>query len=137
MAKKFNVLLRFLILIIFLPVLFSCSKKNKSVVAEIGDEKIYAYEFEDTYIKNQPNVDSLKNAPIEQKREMLDKYIDFRLKVKDAKDKGYMDLPDIQNEIAEYKKNMYTFLIDKDVVNPGIEKLYDRRKYEIRISHIL
>lgn len=137
MAKKFNVLVRFLILIIFLPVLFSCTKKNKSVVAEIGDEKIYAYEFEDTYIKNQPNVDSLKNAPIEQKREMLDRYIDFRLKVKDAKDKGYMDLPDIQNEIAEYKKNMYTFLIDKDVVNPGIEKLYDRRKYEIRISHIL
>ena len=137
MAKKLYLLTRFLIVIIFLPMLFSCSRKNKSVVAELGNEKIYSYEFEDQYIKSEPNIDSLKNKPIEQKREMLNKYIDLRLKVKDAKDKGYMDLPDIQNEISEYKKNIYTFLLDKEVVNPGIEKLYDRKKYELRISHIL
>lgn len=137
MNRKFNILLRFLIILLFVTTLTSCSRKNKSVVAEIGDEKIYSYEFEEQYVKNEPNVDSLKNKPIEQKREMLDRYIDLRLKVKDAKDKGYLDLPEIKDEISEYKKNTYTFLLDKDVVIPGIQKLYDRKKYEIRISHIL
>lgn len=132
----FNITKAFVVLL-FIFIISGCSKRDKSVIATIGDEKIRLYEFEEMYLKNTPNPDSLKNKSIEEKRELLEKYIDFRLKVKDAKDRGYDTLPDIVNDINEYKKNIFTFLIEKEVTIPGIERLYDRKKYEYKVAHIL
>jgi len=118
--------------------LVACSSKKKSVVAEIGDEKIYLGEFEKQFLKTVNNIDTARNQSMQEKKEFLDLLIKFRLKVKDARDKGFLNSPEIQNDLNDYKKNFIsTFLIDKEVVEPYIEKLYERKMYEVRASHIL
>ncbi len=116
----------------------ACSSKKKQVVAEIGDEKIYLDEYEKQYLKTQNNLDSAKNSTLEKRKEFLDLYVKYRLKVKDARERGLLQSEDIQNDLRQYKSNFVTsFLIDKEVVEPQIKELYDRKQYEVRASHIL
>ncbi len=114
-----------------------CSRASKTLV-EIGNEKVTLGEFEKQYLKTVGNVDSAKNKSLDDKKQFLNLYINFRLKVKDARDRGLLNTPDMQKEIDEYKKNFApTYLIDKEVVDPELEKLYERKKFEVRASHIL
>jgi peptidyl-prolyl cis-trans isomerase SurA len=125
------------IIILSLFFSFGCNRANKTLV-DIGDEKITLGEFEKEYLKSVGSVDSARNKPIEDKKQFLNLYINFRLKVKDARDRGLLNSPDIQKEIVEYKKNFApSFLIDQQVVEPELKKLYERKKEEIRASHIL
>jgi peptidyl-prolyl cis-trans isomerase SurA len=125
------------ILLVFAITTYNCNRANKTL-AEIGDEKITLGEFEKQYLKTVSSVDSAKIKSIEEKRNFLNLYINFRLKVKDARERGLLNNPDIQKDIADYKKNFApTFLIDKEVVNSEIKKLYERKKDEVRASHIL
>ncbi|MGH2575658.1 MAG: peptidylprolyl isomerase, partial [Ignavibacteria bacterium] len=128
----------FLFIISLTTILFlNCNRENKTL-SEIGDEKITLGEFEKQYLKTINNLDSARNKPIEDKRGFLNLYINFRLKVKDARERGLLNNPEMQKEIDEYKRNYSpTYLIDKEVVTREIEKLYERKKDEIRASHIL
>ncbi|MBN1632973.1 MAG: peptidylprolyl isomerase [Ignavibacteria bacterium] len=138
MKRKYSASIAKIFLLVFFVLLAAgCSKKDKSVIAELGDEDIYLYEFEEQILKTTPNPDSLKAKSFEEKNALLKQYINYRLKVKDARDRGLDTLPDIKNDLQEFKKNIYLFLINKEVVYPQIEKLYDRKKYEYKVSHIL
>jgi peptidyl-prolyl cis-trans isomerase SurA len=116
-----------------------CNKKNKSVVAEVGPDKILMYEFEDQFSKTMNNnTDTLLKTTLEQRKEFLDLMIKLRLKVLDATEKGYLNSPDIKNDLDSYKKNyMSAFLVDRKVTDPYIKELYEMKKYEVRASHIL
>jgi peptidyl-prolyl cis-trans isomerase SurA len=116
-----------------------CNKKNKTVVAEIGSDKIYMYQFEDQFLKSTGNnLDSAKKTTLEQRKEFLDLMIKLRLKVLAATEKGYLESPEIKADLESYKKNyLSAFLIDKKVTDPYIKDLYERKKFEIRASHIL
>lgn len=134
-ALKF---LTFLLLSTVTMIAACSSMKKKQVVAEIGNEKIYLYEFEKQYLKSNPILDTAKNKSLQERKDFLDLLIKFRLKVKDARERGLLNSPDIQNDINEYKKNFLSaFLIDKKIVAPHIKDLYDMKKYEVRASHIL
>lgn len=134
-ALKF---LTFLLLSTVTMIAACSSMKKKQVVAEIGNEKIYLYEFEKQYLKSNPILDTAKNKSLQERKDFLDLLIKFRLKVKDARERGLLNSPDIQNDINEYKKNFLSaFLIDKKIVEPHIKDLYDMKKYEVRASHIL
>ena len=115
------------------------SKKNKTVVADIGKEKILMYQFEDQFLKSiGNNLDSAKKTTIEQRKEFLDLMIKLKLKVLDATEKGYLNSAEIKADLESYKKNyLSAFLIDKKVTDPYIKDLYERKKFEIRASHIL
>lgn len=115
----------------------NCNHGGKTLV-ELGDEKVTLGEFEKQFMKTVMNVDSARNKSLDDKKQFLNLYINFRLKVKDARERGLLSTPDMQKEIAEYQKNYApTFLIDKEVVEPEIKTLYERKKYEVRASHIL
>ena len=114
-----------------------CSRQNKTL-AEIGDEKITLGEYEKQYLKTLNNIDSAKAKSMDERRQFLNLYINFRLKVKDARDRGLLNNADVQKDVAEYKKNFSpTYLVDKEVVSDAIKKLYERKKEEVRASHIL
>lgn len=97
-----------------------CNKKNKSVVAEIGKDKIYMYQFEDQFVKSiGNNLDSAKKTTLEQRKEFLELMIKLKLKVLDATEKGYLNTPEIKADLESYKKNyLSAFLIDKKVTGP-------------------
>jgi len=114
-----------------------CSRQNKTL-AEIGDEKITVGEYEKQYLKTLNNIDSAKAKNIDDRRQFLNLYINFRLKVKDARERGLLNNADVQKDVSEYKKNFSpTYLVDKEVVNDATKKLYERKKEEVRASHIL
>jgi peptidyl-prolyl cis-trans isomerase SurA len=115
----------------------NCSRASKTL-ADIGDEKITLGEFEKQYLKTIGNVDSARSKSTEDKMQFLNLYINFRLKVKDARERGLLNTPDMQKEIEEYKRSFApTYLIDMEVVEPELKKLYERKKEEVRASHIL
>ncbi|MCX6166048.1 MAG: peptidylprolyl isomerase, partial [Ignavibacteriae bacterium] len=126
-----------LLVIALIALIIGCSSKKKDVIAELGDEKIYLYEFENQYLKSiGNNLDTAKTKSLAERKEYLELMIKFRLKVKDAKDKGFLNSPEVQKDLGDYKKNFIsTFLVDK--VEPKIKELWERKKFEIRASHIL
>ncbi len=136
--KKYYFHVLSLIIISLVTVIVACSSKKKIVLAEIGDEKLYLHDYENQFLKTTNNIDSARNKSMEEKRDFLDLLIKFRLKVRDARDRGLLNSPEIQQDLNEYKKNFVsTFLIDKEIVEPNIKQLYERKKYEVRASHIL
>ncbi|HAY32616.1 MAG TPA: peptidyl-prolyl cis-trans isomerase [Ignavibacteria bacterium] len=135
--KNYLKFVSFLILI-SMTVIVACSSKKKQVVAEIGDEKVYLEDFENQYMKTVNNIDSARNATMEKRSEFLELLIKYRLKVKDARERGLLSSEDIQNDLTQYKENFLTsFLIDKEIVEPKIKDLYDKKEYEVRASHII
>ena len=124
--------------------ILSCSglysqSDNEKILAIIGNEKIFLSEFESSFLKalgNNP--DSAKNTDLQQKKDYLELLINLKLKVNDAIDKGYLEFPGIKEDLLNFKKNyLSTFLIDKEVVEPNIRDLWEKRKYEVRASHIM
>lgn len=127
-----------LILLCFVTTLVACSSKKKITLAEVGNEKIYLYQFEDQFLKTVGSLDSAKKTTLAQRLDFLNLMIKFKLKTMDARERGLLQSPDIQNDLNEYKKNFITaFVIDKYIVSPNIKSLYDMKKYEVRASHIL
>lgn len=123
---------------IFLLAIVACSSKKKQVVAEVGDEKIYLDDFEKQYMKTVNNIDTAKNSDMKKRQEFLALLVKFKLKVKDARERGLLKSEDIQNDLKQYKENFLTsFLIDKEIVEPMIKDLYEKKEYEVRASHIL
>lgn len=139
MSNKTNYLKLFsLSLIVFLVVIVACSSKKKQVLAEMGGEKIYLDDFEKQYLKTNSNLDSAKNASMEKRREFLDLLVKFKLKVLDARERGLLNSEDIQNDLKQYKESFLTsYLVDKEIVEPQIKELYERKEFEVRASHIL
>lgn len=129
-----------LVLLLIVSLIFTASTCNKAkkTLVDVGNEKITLGEFERQYLKTVGSIDSARNKSIDDKKQFLNLYINFRLKVKDARERGLLNNPDIQKDITEYKRNYApNFLIDKEVVTSEVKKLYDRRKDEVRASHIL
>jgi peptidyl-prolyl cis-trans isomerase SurA len=138
LKRKFSVLVVLLVLTGIVSVFSGCSSTKKMVVAEIGNEKISLYDFEKQYLKTVGNIDTARNKSENEKKEFLDLLIKFRLKVKDGKDRGFTEIPEIKNEISDFKKKYIPeFYIDKEVVEPAIKLSYERRKYDLRTSYIL
>ncbi|MEO8514369.1 MAG: peptidylprolyl isomerase, partial [Ignavibacteria bacterium] len=138
--NKMNKFKMYGILLVIAILAFSssnCNKSNKTLV-DIGSDKITLGEFEKQYLKTVGNLDSAKNKSIDEKKTFLNLYINFRLKVKDARERGLLNNPDIQKDIEEYKRNFGpTYLVDKEIVESQVKELYDKRKDEVRASHIL
>ncbi|MFZ6033021.1 MAG: peptidylprolyl isomerase [Melioribacter sp.] len=134
MSSKFVKILS----LIFIIVISACSAQNsKIVVAEFGDNEITLDEFQKAYEKNAAlekdagdSLDSYKN--------FLDLYVNYRMKLRDAWVRGYYQDEDLQKELTDYKVNIGAALYyENEIIKPGIERLYDKRKNEFKVAHIM
>ncbi len=129
--------------ITFLPFLLSaCGSARDPLVAELkqGDwrETVSLSEFEQRYTENNRTIESARQDSLPQYKEFLERYIDFRLKVKDARDLGLDKLPEVQSELEQYRMSMApAYLTEKAVMEEAIRTLYNRRQEEINASHLL
>jgi peptidyl-prolyl cis-trans isomerase SurA len=128
------------LIIIFIVALtfYSCTSQNsKIVLAEFGDYQIHLDEFEKAYLKNSGSVENAKQSTFEDRKNFLDLYVNYRLKLRDAEVRGYTKDADMLKEYDDYRKTIGNALIvENKLYKPGIEKLHERRKYELRASHI-
>jgi peptidyl-prolyl cis-trans isomerase SurA len=129
------------LIFIILPLLFSitCNAQNsKVVVAEFGDYKIYLDEFENSYVKNSGGLEKAKKDSLSALKNYLDLFVNYRMKLRNADVRGYKTDPEMQKELNEYKGNLgSTIILEKEIYEPNLHKLYERRKTEIRASHIM
>ncbi len=100
----------------------------------IGQEKHYTEEFNYAYSKN--NIDTeIKKDSIDS---YLDLYINFRLKVREAKALGYDTTKAFNEEFNLYKNQLEeAYLSPKKEQEALVKEAYDRSLLEIRASHIL
>ena len=123
----------------FLPILLfiGCGTSNPAV-ATIGDEKITLHNFEDKYAENSGGWDSCAASSLEDRQKFLDLIVKFKLKIKEARAQGLEKDSAIISELNSYNVSVaQSYITEKEIIEPGVKQLYDRKKEELRASHIL
>ncbi len=118
-----------------LSVMSLAKNNDNKVLIRIEDREITKSEFMDIYRKN--NLESSVAEPKEVD-EYLEMYIDFRLKVKAAKDQGMDTVSSFVDELQGYREQLaQKYLVDNEVTDQLIEEAWERSQYDLRVSHIL
>jgi peptidyl-prolyl cis-trans isomerase SurA len=127
------------IMVIFSIGLISCSSSKKDIViAEFENQKVSLEEFENVYAKNNGGYEAAKADSLSKKKNFLDLYVNFRMKIYDANKRGIDQLPDVIGEFTDYKNKIgVSYLLEKTLIEPNIKVLYEKRKEELRVSHIM
>ena len=108
------------------------------VVAEFGSYDITLDEFEHAYAKNVGGWENALKQEVSDYKNFLDLYVKFRMKLRDAQVRAYDQDTNLMNELKDYQRQVgVSYIIEKKINEPGIKQLYDRRKEEFRVSHIM
>ncbi|MFA6234759.1 MAG: peptidylprolyl isomerase [Bacteroidota bacterium] len=114
------------------------AQQKNSVVAEIGDYKLTLGEYERQYIRNNGGETAAYRSGLDTRQEFLDLLVKYRLKVIEARAKGYDKDPEILRELGEYRNSLaIPYLTERALIDPKIEELYKQRLEEMRAAHIL
>lgn len=114
------------------------SSQQDAVVASIGGEEISLGEYEAMFLKTSSGIEAARQSTMEERERFLELLTNFRLKLADAYASGLEDDPEVRDEMNLYKGSLATsYLIDREVTQPGIRSLYEERQTEYRASHIL
>ncbi len=127
----------FLFLMVMLATTFTRAQTpNNNTLFSIGNENVTADEFVKVYLKNNP----AKDADFSQKslQDYLNLYVNFRLKVKEARDMKMDTLNSVLSELNTYRGQLAkNYLTDTTERNLLMDEAVDRMHTEIRVSHIL
>lgn len=108
------------------------------ILAKFGNQKITLDEFEYAYAKNVGGWEAAEKDSLPQYKDFLDLYVNFRMKLRDAWVRGFDTDPELQKELANYQNEVgKSYIIEKYIIDPGLKKLYERRREELRVSHIM
>lgn len=127
-----------LLAVSFLAFVF-CSHKalaqnSEKILLTIENEKVTLEDFESIYRKN--------NNDAEITREALDEYlelfINFKLKVHEARQLGLDTNKSFKRELSGYRQQLSRpYLTDTEKLDELVEQAYQRMKTEVNASHIL
>lgn len=117
----------------------SCSPEHSEiVVAEYGDKAIKMGEFERVYAKNAGGEANAKDDSLSQFKSFLDLYVRYKMKLADAAERGFDKDQSLQDELQDYKLKIGpAYILEKRVVDPALKAIYDKRRWEFRVSHIM
>jgi peptidyl-prolyl cis-trans isomerase SurA len=112
------------------------STPSQTTLFSIAGEPVSEQEFLYVYRKNNISRDTVQ--PSEDLRQYLDLYINFKLKVREAREKGLHQQPSFQEELDSYKKQLARpYLTESSVTEQLVNEAYQRLATEINASHIL
>ncbi len=107
--------------------------RTSQILLTIDNEPVTLGEFEYLYHKN--NSQQLEPQTIDQYLEM---FINYKLKVAEARAAGIDTTATFRNELQGYARDLAApYLVDNSVEQQLIDKIYDRLKEEVRVSHIM
>ena len=111
------------------------SQATDPVLLQIANEKVTKNEFIKVFEKNNIKSENPDNKALE---EYLDLYINFRLKVTEAKALGMDTIKSFRDELAGYRKQLaQPYLADNEETEKMIREAYDHMQYDVHASHIL
>ncbi len=108
------------------------------VVATFAGETLTLDEFETRYALASGSAEAAAADSLGAYKDFLSRYVDFRLKVQQARDLGIADDPEIRQEINDYRAQLAKpYLLERTVLEEIVRDLYAKQQEEIRASHIL
>ncbi|NEU10054.1 hypothetical protein GZH53_17140 [Flavihumibacter sp. R14] len=120
-------------LIPFSCLLWGCSLQAQTLVS-IGPEKISVAEFLSIYNKG----DRVQTDKAKDLRNYLDLYINYRLKVLDARAQGMDKSQEFREELKGYRDRLASrYLLEREVSEKLVSEAYQRSLKIINVSHIL
>ena len=124
-----------LFMLLLIPVFSNAQNAKDEVLITIGDEKVTRDEFERIYLKNNQMVSETDKKTLE---EYLELFINYKLKVVEAKANDLHKSPSFIQELDGYRKQLVQpYLNDTETEKKLIEEAYQRMRYEVSASHIL
>lgn len=130
--KFFKSLLLSLIAVLFFTQVQS--QNAEKTLMTVGEETISVEEFWNIYQKN--NTD--KSIDKKSVDEYLDLYVNFRLKVNEAKSMKKDTVPSFVKELEGYRDQLAKpYLVDEDINDELMTEAYERMQKDVRVSHIL
>lgn len=85
--------------------------------------KLSQTEFKEVLAKHNGGLQAVDTISLAKQKEFLDLYIKFRMKVKEAYNRGYMNDAEVIQELNEYKRSLsVSYLVDKEIIMPAIKK---------------
>ena len=115
---------------------FSFSQKQTDeVLFTVDGDPIKSSEFVRVYNKN---LDLVKDESQKDIDAYLELFVNYQLKIKEARRLGLDTIPKYVREFESYKKQLSkNYLSDSNVTDALIKEAYDRSTQEIKASHIL
>lgn len=102
---------------------------------KIENEVVTVDEFKNIYLKNK---DVGKGIDPKTPEEYLELYINFKLKVQEAKSRGLDTLPKFKREFGNYRSQLSApYLSDKRIDTLLVKEAYERMKLEVKAAHIM
>lgn len=113
--------------------------KRQATLVKLGKNAIITQaEFEYAYAKANGGWDVAKTHSPEQWREYLKAYINFRRKVAQAQEEKLDTASSFRQEYEAYVRQLARpFLMEREVLDTLLRKMYERMREEVRASHIL
>ena len=109
--------------------------KKDDVLFTVENTPVLASEFLRVYNKN---LDLVKDETQKDVDEYLKLFINYKLKLAEARDLEYDKRPTYIKEFNSYKKQLAkNYLTDNKVVNRLVKEAYQRISYDVKASHIL
>lgn len=124
--------------IIFSAFLFSQNKQDETVIAKYGKHNITVGEFNQAYAKNGQGSGNVKKGSLSNLDSFLHLYLIYKMKLADGYSRGYEKDPSVLKELKSYNNQLKEkLLIDRKIIEPNLNRLYERGKLEYRVSHIM
>ena len=130
MKKLFLILLLFGVLSVQ-----SNAQTDDPVLFTVDGNPVHVSEFLYIYQKNNGTKADFSAKSLQ---EYLDLYTKFKLKVTKARQMKLDTIPELIQELAGYRKQLSkSYLVDKEVNEKLIREVYERRQFDLNVSHIL
>jgi peptidyl-prolyl cis-trans isomerase SurA len=105
---------------------------SAQTIFRYGNDSVSVKEFLKAYNKNKTDVRTEKAF-----RDYLNLYIASRLKIKEAREKGYDTLPQMVSDLDNLRQQILpNYLTDKESVNKLVDEAYNRSQKDIHLAHI-
>lgn len=109
--------------------------ENKDLLFTVDSDSTFTTEFVRVYNKNLDLVQDESQKDID---EYLNMFINYKIKLKEAKSLGLDKKPSYTRELGSYKQQLaQSFIKDNQVTEALVEEAYNRILNEVEASHIL
>lgn len=113
--------------------MFAANKNDDPVIMTINGEDVRLSEFQ--YLYNKNNSQQAEPVTFDQ---YVDMFIDYKLKVADAKAAGIDTTKAFKDEFIKFSEDLaYPYLTDSEVNERLVREAYDRMAEEVKVSHIM
>ncbi len=111
---------------------------DDTIVARYADASITLAELDSAFVDAAGSPEAAADSSLRAYRDFLNRYLNYRLKVRAALDAGLDTLPSVRQDIHNYRQQRARpLLLREEVYEPLARTLYERRSQAVDVSHIL